>query len=327
MKNCSVSFFSLLIIFLASCTKESNEFECTEIENLISNSPYNDIIYNRVYNVIGFNFKPIQRVIVDHNNCSKTYVDYDKYEGEGFYLLDPEERKVSKISSFQLNTPEWSSDGSKILFTKDSQVNVMPFTGLGFSTSEIKTITHEGKNFFPSWSDNDSLIVYDSNKDSPSGLKFIWLTDLDGTNHKRIAYSPELGENRMPKFLNDSTIVFIKYIGESDPEIFSLNHKTNDLKRLTANSSKEVYPTPSPDKKLLAFISNKSGTPNLFVLNFADEKINQITTDGCSNFSWGDEGDIYYVKFDFARPVENENGTLWKVHLNTNRHTQITFNL
>ena len=76
--------------------------------------------------------------------------------------------------------PDWSPDGSKLVFTKESDsfsaaVYVLDL----FSLRRTRLTTESGYNGYPCWSPDGTKIVFSSNRNGSLG---IWMMDADGSN-------------------------------------------------------------------------------------------------------------------------------------------------
>ena len=76
--------------------------------------------------------------------------------------------------------PDWSPDGSKLVFTKDSSVlNAAVYVLDLFSLRQTRLTNEEGYNGYPCWSPDGTKIVFSSDRNGSLG---IWMMDADGSN-------------------------------------------------------------------------------------------------------------------------------------------------
>jgi len=76
--------------------------------------------------------------------------------------------------------PDWSPDGSKLVFTKETSPSDAAVYALDlFSLRQIRLTGEDGYNGYPCWSPDGTKIVFSSNRNGSFG---IWLMDADGSN-------------------------------------------------------------------------------------------------------------------------------------------------
>ena len=112
----------------------------------------------------------------------------EKKEGEG----DPPQAPIADLPALEEGIqrltisanhdihPDWSPDGSKLVFTKetapfDAAVYVVDL----FSLNQIRLTGAEGYNGYPCWSPDGTKIVFSSDRNGSFG---IWIMDADGSN-------------------------------------------------------------------------------------------------------------------------------------------------
>ena len=208
----------------------------------------------------------------------------------------------------------------------------MHFNGENFDNFSLTRLTYSGRSYYPSWSPDGEWIVYDSNYNDSTGTGqyTIWKMRNDGTDKENILRNIV---SRMPDWspVNDK-IIHIRYFEDLGREIAIVNSSGEDLIRLTFNGSRESYPLYSPDGEKIAFQSHILGTGsiNLWIMDKDGSNISQLTTEGIYSsgkpFSWSPDGsEIVYVSYR-SDDWSYGNGTLWRININTNLKTQLTFN-
>lgn len=77
-------------------------------------------------------------------------------------------------------------------------------------------------------------------------------------------------------------------------DIYSIPISGGKAKKLTKGMAYEVHPKFSPDGKSLVFISDKTGSDNIWTMDLASEEMKQVTEDSNQNFfsaDWSPDGD------------------------------------
>jgi len=310
-----------------SCEKEGDDIiNCPPFDN-IQESPYKAPIWHPTDKIIGFNHIPLKEINYTYGiDCPQQAIYTYEEELAGFYLIDEDGTNKRRILPYELNTPAWSPDGKWIAFSRDAQIFIMPFDGVDFDTSAMVQLTFEGRNFFPAWSPDGEWIAYDSNRDSPTGLYFIWKMKKNGDEKTRIAFAPNQGEARMPFWGNDFNIVYQQYT-DTSAEIFTMDSSGNAKTRLTSNKDRDFLPKYSPNKKLIGFISQSQefGNVELWTINLSSNEKLKLTPEGCQGFSWSPDGKLVYINYDYSR-LDEKKGTLWIMNPDGSEKQQLTHN-
>jgi Tol biopolymer transport system component len=266
--------------------------------------------------MIGFNFIPYKK-IVPNPDCPDLFHYSLNMDSAGFWITNDRGQHQKRVLPFYLNAPAWSPDGKWIVFSNYGVIWIMPFDGEKFDTSAIVQLTNEGRSFCPSWSPDREWIAYDSDTDSPTGLKFIWKMRKDGSERKRIAYTPDLGEIRMPCWGSDNTILHRRLSQDGQWNIYKMDSSGNNIVQITHNLLKNEYPrypTYSGDCKYIYYIlrSMKTNRIELWQQDLDGSEPVQLTEGGSDRFSVSKSGKIVYMKsYD-----EIVLGNLWIINPN-----------
>lgn len=241
-------------------------------------------------------------------------------EATGIYLINSDgTNKRLWNAGRSVYSPSWSPDGEWIAFSDGAQIYKQKLNG-----DSLIQLTFEGRNFFPDWSPDGKWITYDSNKDSPNGMNFIWLMKFDGSDKERMAYDPASGEIRMPNWAPDGKkIVYQKYIGIGSPEIFAMDSFGNNTIRLTYDEKFDSYPKYSPDGNKIAFTSYPQGFASqtqIWLMNADGTNKRQLTTTQGYTCSWSPDGEL--IVYTDSRAVS---GRLWIMRKDGTDKRQLTF--
>ncbi|MGA2587048.1 MAG: hypothetical protein ABSF88_08505 [Candidatus Aminicenantales bacterium] len=196
------------------------------------------------------------------------YSDPRNYpQGAELYISDLEGKNVVRLTTNKNYDAEvtYAPDGHKIVFGR--QINGM---------MDLWTMDPDGKNqkqitFTPDWQEGGSVYLPDNKtiitrawKKSEENLAVksmhLFLLNEDGSNLRQITF--EEGTQWAPYPAPDGVhAVFVKVLPPRNFEIFLLNLKTGEEKRLTTNDAFDGFPSISPDGKLMAFSSSRGAKP------------------------------------------------------------------
>ncbi|MFO8056459.1 MAG: hypothetical protein R6V10_04105 [bacterium] len=149
-------------------------------------------------------------------------------------------------------------------------------------------------NLSPAWSPNARYIIFTGYQDRNPDL---YLANLN-QGRKWKLYGKR-GLNLAGEFSPDGNMVaFTRENSAGNMDIYIIGTDGRGLKRVTTSPSIEISPTWSPDGKLLAFVSNRSGSPQIYLLDLtkgaesARNRPIRITRQGRYNTSpaWSPDG-------------------------------------
>lgn len=180
---------------------------------------------------------------------------------------------------------------SKIAFASGSRNNrnlyVMDYDG-----ENIRRLTSHGALVMsPSCSPDGSKIIFNSDK--------VWDQDL-----YVVTLSPSISEQRLtrafkleqsPEWSPDGRR--IAYSGNGD--IYIANSDGSGAVNITGNQRYiDVSPTWSPSGRQIAFVSDRSGTPEVYVMSSTGGNVRKVSSGGYSTDpSWSPDGDVNRIAF------------------------------
>ncbi|KAF0153335.1 MAG: hypothetical protein FD143_412 [Ignavibacteria bacterium] len=327
MKKIKSIALALILILLSCCDNviEYKKNDCPPID-IVSYSPYNNPIWHPNGKLIGFNYVPLDSITYPYGKecMGKQYINYKK---AGFWLINSDGTNQRRILQYQLQSAVWSPDGKWIAFVSGAQIYKMPFDGVNFDTTSVVKLTDTGRNYFPSWRPDGQWITYDSNKDSPNGMNFVWEMKSDGTQKRRILYEPQFGEIRMPSYSREATkIVLIRYKETPSSELHIIDRSGLNSKRITNNNVFDSYPRFYSEGRIVFWSDN-----SICIIDTTGKNYKQLTPKGVGA-SFGlpfsvspNEEEIAYTKYN-SDDWTFTNGTLWMLNIKTNQNRQLTFN-
>jgi TolB protein len=108
------------------------------------------------------------------------------------------------------------------------------------------------------------------------------------------AFAAPVGESAPANSDKEYTLL-VSSTRTGNAEIFLVNPEWGDARNLTRNKAEDTFPAWSPDGKKIAFISDRDGRPNVYVMDADGKRVKQLTTekgekDWCSCPSWSADG-------------------------------------
>ncbi|TMQ72026.1 MAG: hypothetical protein E6K81_08505 [Candidatus Eisenbacteria bacterium] len=210
--------------------------------------------------------------------------------------------KFESIPSFR-SAITWSPDGSQIGLTAKSGGRDVLYLVSAKDGRVVKRIDlHLDALFFPSWSPGSDTLVVVGVKDGRSDL---WL--VDGKTGASARLTDDTWDEKEPEWTPDGkTITFASdrlapvvlqprrsEDGFGRYGLYDLDVATGRVTKLLDTHGDDHSPAWSPDGRRLAFISDRSGTPNICLYDVSDGTITQLTDvlGGINSLSWSREND------------------------------------
>ena len=170
---------------------------------------------------------------------------------------------------------------------------MMDYDGFG-----PKRVTSDPKlSLMPNWSPDRRSVVYTTYR--RNNQEIVWL-EL-GQGNRRILVPPET-LNITPALSPNGRVLAYASAKDSskkgNSDIFRLDLITEKNTRLTKRTSAELSPTWSPDGQELAFTSDRTGRPQIYIMRADGKNVRRLTFDGRYNAApaWSPRGDwIAYV--------------------------------
>ena len=198
------------------------------------------------------------------------------------YSIQPDSTNLTQITDFRSNNPDWSPDGSRLVFQSDHQNEPE-------NTPDIYLIDADGTNlveilddpekidYNPRWSPDGSRILFLSSR---TGNMEIFTIDPDGSNPVQVTDSknPVSGAAWSP---DGEKIVFVYGAGTAtDLYVIHKDGALDSVIRLTADASSESSPSWSPDGERIVFSSDSSGNWDLWMVKAdGSGEAEQLTND------------------------------------------------
>ncbi len=184
-------------------------------------------------------------------------------------------------------TPRWSPDSQWLAFCMDNQVHIAPATG---SAAE-KIVEFTAQSASPMWMpDSTHLVISIERNDSTQ----LFLTDRDGSFLRVLTDSP--GDDLDAQPSPDGRR--IAFVHRSPDDLQRLDIRMVDIKTsketviVGSPAHKDWSPRWSPDGKCLAFLSQRSGWDEIWMVRPNGSGLRQVTRLGMEikDLSWSPDG-------------------------------------
>ena len=303
---------TLTIFCLTSCSKSGQPNNDCTYPDIVPFQPYSQPVWHPNGKIFGFNFTPLSAIIPSSNTSSSCiwYFYSPKDDSTGFYIMNINGSGFTRITNYAINCPSWSPDGKWLAFSSGGNIYKMHYNGVNFDTANIKQLTSQGANFYPSWTINSDTIYYDSNVGTNGKGYFIWSMASDSSG--KTGY-PNSG--RYPFIGSDGRVYYIGLGGE----IYSMNKDGTGKEKFSNNGFGVERP--------------KYWNGNVF---YEGNQIGVVTSKGMKGheiispavtYDISNSGKIIYSKMVYSiTSSNNQIGTLWLINSDGTNSIQITFN-
>ena len=197
------------------------------------------------------------------------------------------------------------------------EIYVMDYDG-----ANQRTITaNGGLNKFPEWSSDNSKLAFITNLPRSSRWE-LWIQSLDGG--RRVVPLPS-SYVASPAFSPDGEQMAFstREVNGTDAGIYISNLDGGRLKNLSNNSAIDSSPTWSPTGRQIGFISDRSGSPQLWVMDADGSNVQRLVREGghCDSPDWSPDG--RFITYSW-QPRGIWNHQIYVIEVATGRIFQLT---
>jgi serine/threonine-protein kinase len=232
--------------------------------------------------------------------------------------LDPNGRLVRRLSTEgAFSGISLSPDGSRVAYTlrTDDRVSGAGARGVGdvwvedLATGAKTQLTHQWFNLRPSWSPDGKSVLYA--RIGGSDNQELWERRADASAPERLVLSQRvfghsIGDGRwLPDHKTLIVRTYADRIGttQGGTNLYMASEGASVARAFAVSASQKTGPAPSPDGTLLAYVSDESGTNELYVEPFpgggqrlkvsdGDALVGRWSHDGRSLYYWDARGKL-----------------------------------
>ncbi len=194
------------------------------------------------------------------------------------YLLTPQEGYLKLLwdKGGVNSSASVSPDGRTVAFASSQDGNVDIYT-ISIEGGEARRLTTaRGIDTQPSWAPNGRQIAFTSAR---SGSPQIYMMDADGSNIRRLSFNGYFHDESTWAY--DGTRIACTTRDEGNFQIATIDTVTNERMVIPAPGNNES-PCFSPEGSMIAFESNRSGKPQIYITD-ANGVPRQLTTEGSNH--------------------------------------------
>jgi serine/threonine protein kinase/Tol biopolymer transport system component len=182
------------------------------------------------------------------------------------------------------HAPKFSPDGRTLAFVREltlagSEVYLLPISG-GGSTGEPRRLTFDDSDVMGlDWTGDSRNIIYSSSRPGASGL---WMIPASGGTPRRLAVT---GENAgsLSVSRTGNRLVYSRFVGDANIWRIpgpSASDKTSPPLKLIGSKQQDHSPAFSPEGKSIAFVSDRTGSSEIWVCDSDGHNSVQVTSFG-----------------------------------------------
>jgi len=221
-----------------------------------------DFVYEKLTGEKGVFSTQIAYVVKRGNTYELQIADADGERAQ--YLLRSNEPIIS---------PVWSPDGRRIAYVSFESKKPIVYV---HSVSENKrqvVASFKGSNSAPAWSPDGKTIAVVL---SVEGGSQIYLINADGSGpRRRISNSNSIDTE--PRYSSDGKSLYFTSDRGGSPQIYRMAAAGGEPQRVTFRGSYNVTPRPSPDGRVLAYVTRDGSKFQVALLDLSNQQVQVIT--------------------------------------------------
>jgi Tol biopolymer transport system component len=189
---------------------------------------------------------------------------------------------------------QFSPDGRQLAYSRDFELETLELWIGDLATGgETRFATEAGINSSPKWSPDGGRIAY---MHSLSGPQTLMIRPVHGNEPARAYLEHEVSFKQVDGWTPDGKrLIYERQDAATRWDLWILDVEAGTAKRLLASPFNEQEGRVSPDGRLLAYTSDETGRPELYVQPFETPgRRVQVTTAGLARADWLRDGRLLY---------------------------------
>ena len=221
-----------------------------------------DFVYEKLTGEKGVFSTQIAYVVKRGNTYELQIADADGERAQ--YLLRSNEPIIS---------PVWSPEGRRIAYVSfESKKPIVYVHHLSENKRQV-VASFKGSNSAPAWSPDGKTIAVVL---SVEGGSQIYLINADGSGpRRRISNSASIDTE--PRYSTDGKWIYFTSDRGGSPQIYRMSAIGGEPQRITFKGSYNVSPRPSPDGRILAYVTRDGGKFQVALLDLSNQQVQVIT--------------------------------------------------
>ena len=195
------------------------------------------------------------------------------------------------LTGDSLEEPRWSPDGAAAIVSLRNRTSDLWLHD--FARATLGRLTFDGENFAGIWGPDPHTITFSASHGGPSDL---YLLRADRSLPPELLVASEFDKVAGAWSADGRTLVFTEYHPDTGADLWLLDRPGESARLFVRTRFNEYAPVFSPDARHVAYVSDESGRPEIFVVAFPDATgKRQLSADGGSEPIWSPTGlELFY---------------------------------